>query len=59
MTKFAFRSEDGETLSDAVGIVFVELSKLGAVVNSNRPKAGEFSFTFVQDALHGAFQPFA
>jgi predicted transposase/invertase (TIGR01784 family) len=28
MAKFAFRSEDGETLSDAVGIVFVELSKL-------------------------------
>jgi hypothetical protein len=25
----------------------------------NRPKAGEFSFTFVQDASHGAFQPFA
>jgi predicted transposase/invertase (TIGR01784 family) len=32
VSRYGFRDEDGAELSDAVGIVFVELSKLGSVV---------------------------
>ena len=31
--RFTFRDEDGVELSDAVGIIFVELTKLGSVMN--------------------------
>jgi len=31
--RFSFRDEDGTELSDAVGIIFIELTKLGDVIN--------------------------